>query len=295
MSTKLIRCFFWLVFALMTVTSVTARGAGGAPGTDNALASRFAFIEQLIERSSAAQQVEASANNEAKAKRQAARLVYRQAQDARNAGDNQLIFDLLNKAARNMFEAARMAGRNEILAEKRKQGFQARIKSVNALLAAHDRVSDPDAATENTDSFHASIQNKVSQAEQLSERGDLIAARDTLDTAYGALKVAIDELRGGRTLVHALHFATKVDEYEYETGRNRSHRMLVKVLLDDKMRGNPKAKQMVEGLMSQADKSRVIATRHAKKGDYTAAITAMEKSTAHIVRAIRGVGIYIPG
>ncbi len=61
------------------------------------------------------------------------------------------------------------------------------------------------------------------------------------------------------------------------------------------MRGNPQAKQMVAGLTSQADKARATAARFANTGDYTASIAAMEDSTADIVRATRGAGIYIPG
>ncbi len=295
MSTKRIRYLVLLLTGLMMVTLVTARGADGGPGADNALASRFAYIEKLIERSSVARKVEASAIDEANAKRHAARSFYRQAQDAHNADDDKTALELLNRAIRDMSEAARMVTRNEILEERRKQDFQSRLVTVNALLAAHDRIRGEDGAKENTDSIHSLIQHKVSQAEGLYERGDLIPARNQLDEAYGALTVAIEGLRGGLTLVHVLQFTTKKDEYEYESGRNRSHRMLVEVLLKDKMRSDPKAKQIVEGLMNQADKARVIATRHADTGDYTAAIAAMETSTAHIVRAIRGVGIYIPG
>lgn len=296
MATKRINHVVLLVFGLMTVTSVTVRGADCVPGADNASASRFAYIEKLVERSSVAREIDASTNDEAKAKRQAARSFYRQAQDAHNACDEKLTLALLNKAIRTMGEAARMAAHNEIVEEKRKQDFLARLESVKALLAAHDRVTREDGAVNgNTDSFPFLIRRRVSQAEALYARGDLVPARNHIDEAYGALTVAIARLRSDRTLVHALYFATKEDEYKHEFGRNRSHRMLVKVLLEDEMRSNPSAKQVVEGLMGEADKARATAMRFAKTGDYSAAIAAMETSTAHIVRAIRGAGIYIPG
>jgi hypothetical protein len=276
-------------------TSAPVRGAGGVPGTDNAFGSRFAYIEKLVERSSVARRVEASANDEAKAKQQTARSFYRQAQDAHKAGNDKLALELLNGAIRNMGEAAQMAARNEIVEEKRRQDFQTRLETVHALFAAHDRISSEVGAKENTDPFHSLIQQKVSQAERLYASGGVISARSHLDEAYGALTVAIEGLRGGRTLVHELYFATKQDEYKYEFDRNRSHRMLVKLLLEDTMHSNPSTAQVVLGLMSKADKARAIAARYAETGRYTAAISAMEKSTGHIVRAIRDAGVYIPG
>jgi tetratricopeptide (TPR) repeat protein len=296
---KVFRSSFTRLFLLLIgMTMITTSPAGGATptsGEGSAFDSRVRYIETLVEHSSVARKVEASMNAEAAAKRNAARAYYRQARDAHNAGDTEFAYQLLNGAMRDMGEAARLAARDEALEEKRKQDFKVRLDTVNALLAAHDRIKSESGAPQYSDRFQSSIRSDVARAEALFAQGDIGVARDQLDGAYEVLTAAIEKIRGGHTLVHELHFATKKDEYHYETGRNRSHRMLVKVLLEDKMRSNPNDREIVRELMNRADDALADAARYAEVGDYDAAIAALETSTAHIVRAIRGAGIYIPG
>lgn len=287
-----------LLFSLVGLTmlaSVPAGGAAPASGAESAFASRISYIEKLVERSSVARQIAASTNIKAKDKQRAAQSFYRQALDAHKDGDDKLAYELLNGAIRIMGEAARLAAGNEVLEEKRKQDYQVRLDTINALLAAYDRIGDEHGGVDENYPLRPTIRHWVSQAEKLSARGELILARNRLDQAYNTLTAAIEKIRGGHTLVHQLHFATRKDEYHYETGRNRSHRMLVKVLFEDKMRSSPNDRQLVKELMSQADEALANATRYAEVGDYDAAIAVLETSTAHIVRAIRGAGIYIPG
>ena len=116
-----------------------------------------------------------------------------------------------------------------------------------------------------------------------------------LDEAYVAAKVAIEHLRGGETLVRSLNFASSEEEYHYEVDRNDTHRMLVDVLLKEKMKTNWGIEAMVNKFMESADKLRTRADEQASDGEYENAIGTMEQSTKEIVRAIRSAGIYIPG
>ena len=116
-----------------------------------------------------------------------------------------------------------------------------------------------------------------------------------LDEAYVAAKVAIEHLRGGETLVRSLDFASSEEEYHYEVDRNDTHRMLVDVLLKEKMRTNGGIETMVNKFMKRADELRVRADSQASDGEYENAVTTLEQSTKEIVRAIRSAGIYIPG
>ncbi len=112
--------------------------------------------------------------------------------------------------------------------------------------------------------------------------------------AYAAATVSIERLRGGETLVRELHFETKEDEYNYEVGRNDTHRMLVDILAKEKIGDNPGVLKMVDMFMDKAAKTRTLAEQQAAGGDFDNAVETMELATKEILRAIRSAGIYIP-
>lgn len=262
--------------------------AGGVPSD------RLQSVEKLIENSSAARQVETSGEPQALARRDDARALYNQAVAAAQAGDQEQAEKLLSQATKTMFEAVRMAGQEEVVAEKHARDFDSRLESVNALLEAHDRVSGEKGAQAANSELRSLVQRKLADARSLREQGRLVEGRERLDEAYVAAKVAIENLRGGDTLVRSLNFETKEEEYRYEVDRNDTHQMLIKVLLKEKME-KAGVEQMVQQFMGKAAEVRAEAERKAASGDYDGAVSTMEESTKQLVRAIRSAGIYIPG
>ena len=91
-----------------------------------------------------------------------------------------------------------------------------------------------------------------------------------------------------------MSFDTPEDEYKYELDRNDTHRMLLKVLLDDKMK-NERIRDRVEVHVTKSDELREQAMLSAGSSEFETAIETMEKSTKELVMAIRSAGIYIPG
>ena len=84
------------------------------------------------------------------------------------------------------------------------------------------------------------------------------------------------------------------EEYRYELDRNDTHLMLIKVMTADKPRmtamdGVPK------GFADKAAELRKQAEQASRSGDHSAAIEWLEASTRELVRAIRSLGIFIPG
>lgn len=264
-----------------------------APATDSG-GGRLQYVRKLIEESSAAKQVEASNNETAKARRSEARTMYEQAVAAQQAGDRKKAEDLLTQAAKAMFDAVRMAEANEVLAGKKERDYQDRLASVNALMEAHDRISTEKGKQAASAELHTLVKNKVTAAESARAQGKLVEARGLLDEAYVAAKVAIESLRGGETLVRSLNFKNKEEEYRYELDRNDTHRMLVTILLKEKMDDAGTAR-MVQPFLDKAAKIRTEAEQQAAQGGYDAAVSTMEQSTKEYVRAIRSAGVYIPG
>jgi hypothetical protein len=122
---------------------------------------------------------------------------------------------------------------------------------------------------------------------------DIDHARALLDKAYSIVKLEVEALREGDTLVRSLKFDSKADEYHYELDRNDTHQMLVTLLLKEE-RKVPSVDTMVTKAVKEAARLRSVAEDARKKGDFDAAVDALEKSTDELVRAIRAAGVDIP-
>ena len=284
--------FLFFVINLFVYQSVMAEEV--KPPGEIAYEDRIQFVKTLLEKSSAARQIDESGNQEALQRREEARLLFQQAQQEHAAADNDAANKKLIEATKVMFEAVRLAGQIEITAEKKQRDFEDRLDSINALMEAHDRVSEEKGKQTEGIELKQLVLDKVSRANALLKSGQVDEARQVLDEAYIAAKIAINTLRGGDTLVRSLHFETKEEEYNYEIDRNDTHQMLIQILSKDKKGGGGMDK-MVQNFMNKAIELRHEAEKQAVSGDHETAIKTLEESTKNLVRALRSSGIYIPG
>ena len=255
------------------------------------LESRLAAVGVLIEKSTAARQIDASGDSRAAAQRQKARDVHRQAQQAFDAGDLQRASQLLPEASMLMFEAVRLAAPDKLLADKARTDFDSRRESVRSLLAAQKRIAAEKPEMTGAREAGRTVERLLAESERLAATDDIAQARARLDEAYLAAKASISSMRTGDTLVRTLKFDSKEDEYRYEVDRNDTHRMLVQLLIENKRSMDANVGRAVEraaGLRTQADSA-------AQRGAHVEAIKLLEDSTSELVRAIRNAGIYIPG
>jgi hypothetical protein len=275
-----------LRFAAASLLGIAAWGALAAGSA--ALEQRLAAVETLIERSSAARQVEASGVPAALEKREGARALHREARAAFAAGDEARAAALLPQASARMFEAVRLAAPADVNAGKRKAELDARLESARSLLAAQRRIAAEKGAPRGEETSEA-IARLIAAAERDAAAGSLDAAGAGAEQAYLLAKAAIGSMRGGDTLVRSLTFATKEEEYAYELDRNDTHRMLLKVLVDS-------GKGTAPGpALDRAVELRSRGEASARAGDAASGIRYLEESTRELVRAIRAAGVYIPG
>lgn len=286
-----VACIVWLAAA--GAMPVAAQQEAPAPKVEidrTQLERRIAAVATLIEKSSAARQIEASGDARALEKRERARQIHRKAQQAFQAGENAQASRLLAEASAQMFEAVRLAAPEQITEKKARDDFAARVDSVKALLAAQKRISTEKQGTPGSAEAVQTVEKLLAEAERLAAANNVPRARAQLDQAYLVAKAAIGSLRGGDTLVRLLQFASKEEEYRYEIDRNDTHQMLIRVLLQEK--GD---RPQVRGFLDKARELRAQAETAAASGDHGAAIRLLEDSTRELVRAIRGAGVYIPG
>jgi ribosomal protein S20 len=250
--------------------------------------SRLSAVETLIEKSSAAQAVEASTAPEAKAARSKAREALKGARAAQASGDAAGAERLLGEARQQMMQAVRVATPG-VRADQTKLDFERRLESTRALISAQKRVS----AEKGTGADAVrSAEQRLEAALALREKGSMDAARAQLEESYLIARASLGSMRSGDTLVRSLTFESKEEEYRYEVDRNDTHQMLLRVLLDGRSQASggqaAAAVERARGLRAKADET-------ARRGDHAAAIRLLEDSTGELVKAIRGAGVYIPG
>ena len=276
------------------VSTSSSPRAPRPPEDAEQLGRRLISVEHLIEKSSAALQVESSGNPEALALRGQASDSRQQAQQAFKSGNLPEASRLLDQAAKKMFEAAKLAAPAQLGGDKKKRDFDTRLESVKALLAAQKRISLEKKLGAKGIESSTKLEAQMAQATALAATGKMDQARALLDQVYYTTKVVIEGLREGDTLVRSLEFANKEEEYLYEVDRNDTHKMLIKVLLDEKRASNANIENLVSQNLEKAAILRTEANAKAAKREFESAIKLLEDSTKELVRAIRGAGVYIP-
>jgi len=280
------------LFVLIALISIY--GIAHSQVTKESIASRIHNMSKLLNDSSGARQVINSSNSAAKQKRRKALKIYQQASVKLNNGANDDATELLNQSAKFMFEAIKMSIPKSLTEDKNIINYGQRKESVIALRDAFNRISDENHEKNSKLKVNRQLEQLITQADKLLNNGENVKARTEIDKAYHLLKVSIESIRSGQTLVRSLQFESKEEEYLYEIDRNETHSMLISLLVDEKNKTD-KAKKKVKKYVEEAKLLRQQADAYAAEDAYDIAIQLLEQSTKQLVRAIRSSGVYIPG
>ena len=268
--------------------------SGPAGAVADSMNSRLDSVAKLIEQSSAGRLFEDVEVAEANEKRERARELLAEARKRADEGaDPEVVNALLDEATREMLAAVRTV---KLEASKRssiEREYANLADSLDVLTDAYVRIST-EQESEGGNELVRLVEEGVTKASNLTEEGDRAAGLEVLKGTYATVQAAIGELRGGETLVRSLHFDTPADEYAYEVDRNDSLRMLVDVLLVERMEGNETLAGQVNAQVEAARLLRSEGESLAASGRHEEAIATLETSTLELIRTIRRAGIYIP-
>lgn len=254
--------------------------------------SRYAFVAKLIEVSSGAKQVRNSTNSEVIMNYQEAREFFAK---ANNSQDLDKINMFLNMAIGKMYSAIRLSTSTSFGDEKAKKDYEQKLKSMDALSDAYNRIAEEKNAQNKAKIVQEQITKHNAAAEVYSKNNNYNAAKNEIDISYNLLKTSIELLRGGDTLTRSLSFANTEEEYHYEKDRNDTHFMLVNLLVNSKLEGKPqKFKDQIFDMTEKATLLQQNAIESFKRGEHKEAVTLLEESTSILVKAIRMGGIFIP-
>ncbi len=176
---------------------------------------------------------------------------------------------------------------------KRLRDYKTKLRSINALLAAQQRIADEKASPEQKQQMKRTVSALLNSAKDYANANDYELAINTINQAYKIITASIEQLRGGETLVRTLKFETPEEEYHYELDRNNTYKMLIHSLVKDKKTMH--ITERVQQFLDEAEALRKLGERQARDGDFDAAIASMEKSTRNLIFAMRNAGFFIPG
>lgn len=265
-----------------------------SPPSPEQLGKDIEFTSRLVNESEGAKKIAAGSDEQAKALQQQANEFLQQAKQALQAGDAGAVSRALSQAKLTMFKAMRSVG-GEVKKQKQTDDFQRRMQSAEALLQAHKNYAKEHKLNGDAIKTAQYAEDALQKAREQFDQGDRDAATQLLGDAYLSIKMSLTRLRSGQTIVRALNFANKEEEYRYELDRNDTHKMLVQVVLKEKLSANPALAKLVDMNMKIAEDLRNKAQQQAEQGDFETAVETLEQSTGQIIRAIRAAGIYIPG
>ncbi len=265
-----------------------------AQDLQQSLANRLPNVEKLLTQSSGARQIIDGGSDAARQQRLEALELLTRAREKYDSGDFSASDRLLKQSSRLMFAAIRQAAPTSIAVDHEKSTYDQRRESVMALGEAFNRIVDEINDNDSRQKVNQQLQRLIEDADALLVQGDNAGARGEIDKAYHLLKVSIESIRSGQTLVRSLQFASKREEYDYEVDRNDTHSMLIGLLVDQEQKSEYTQKQIVD-FVAQASLLRRQAEAYAGDDAYEQAIELLEQSTRQLVRAIRSAGVYIPG
>lgn len=177
--------------------------------------------------------------------------------------------------------------------EDRHTDYKVKLRSIQALLDAHQRIANEKADKEQASRLNATVKPLLDEAAAHAAKGEDEQSLAALNYAYSLVTASIEKMRGGETLVRTLKFETAEEEYHYELDRNDTYKMLIKMLVEDQK--TMKLTQRIKTYLDKADALRTEAEKSAHNGNFQEAVQQMENSTKNLVFAMRNAGFFIPG
>lgn len=264
--------------ALLALPATAQEAAPQAPSIEATRA--------LIEGATSAQQIDRSRLPQSQLMRDQARAWLKQAEAAQASGNAAEVKAHLGEARKAMLAALRLASPAQVDGEKAVRDYETRLASVKVLRDALQRLD----AVKNSATIASTDAYLAAAAQYASERSFDLALVE-VNRAYEVIKASNVAQRDHTEQVVSKNFATKEDEYKYEIGRNDEYQQLSETVLKNLAADRAATYTPV---FATAMSMRKNAQGQAGKGDFAAAVTAMETSTAEYKKIIRASGIPVP-
>ncbi|MDX1606500.1 MAG: hypothetical protein R3202_09935 [Candidatus Competibacterales bacterium] len=261
-----------------------------AAETDPArVAVKLKLLGNLVSDSPAAQRIESSEHStESQARLKAARAAHDEARQLLDQGLTAEAEARIDAGLRAFSNAARNVSDHERQNNQARRQYQERLERIDSFREALARVVADKGASVGLDP--ALLDRRLERAEQLHGEARYPEASRELELALGELEQALTAARDQETLVYTTEFASPQEAYDYELERNRSHAMLVELMLSRQEIAAP-TRTMIEQFVERNSTARSQAETLAGEGQPEAALEVLEQGTEHLIRALRLAGV----
>lgn len=133
----------------------------------------------------------------------------------------------------------------------------------------------------------------INDAEQLVEKSRVDRAIIKISKAANIVETSLAKIRNNETIIHSLKFASIEEEFQYELERNKSHLMLIDLMLSQRSL-NQSLIDLIHGLVADNAKLADRATRLHANDNTDEAKIVLEQGTDKLVQALRKGGMFIP-
>ncbi|ROR34113.1 hypothetical protein [Inmirania thermothiophila] len=269
-----------------------AAGPVAPAGADEGLAQRLRLLRYYLQ-PDLTRPLEQAANPRARELLARARDAAEAAERAAEAGDEE-------EAARRTETALQLLASARSAAQERADGDtprdRERIRQMRQEIEAYRQAFDAGLREKGPQAAalldRARFEALVAEAREAERKGRLGEARTRLEHAYQMIVTALTRLRRNDTVVYGLDFRTPADEYAYEQRRNESYRMLVEQMAAE---AEAARRRLADPFRDRAEQLRQEAEAAAAAGDWARAIRTMEEANRQLVRALRAMGLPVPG
>jgi len=136
------------------------------------------------------------------------------------------------------------------------------------------------------------VNQTIARARELQDSNPGEALR-VLGLAEQTMTHALTEVLGSLTVSYALSFPGPREEYEFEQARHRGYAALVPAALHE-LKPAPAALILVQRYVDSGEAMAALAARHAKQGDWRAALESVRSATQYAQRALGAAGLAVP-
>lgn len=281
--------------ALLWATFVfTASAVPNSTVNENSLRTSLVLVENLLTKSSLVKQIKTVNLPQANESLAQALELHEKATKLLQQGDLVAAKDARDEVMRQLMLAGRLANQaSGYSAQKPAADYEKKLQSVNALLAAHKRITVESGDSAMEAKLHAAVDALLKDSKRKAVDGNYQDAIATLDKAYIVIAESIKSQRTGKTLVRSLDFATEQEAYDYEVTKYEHYMMLVEMLINERQVIKRDARS--KPFFDEASGYIKEATSLASQGQHGKAAILVEKASKTLVNLIREYGVYIPG
>ena len=256
----------------------------------NSVSRKIDLLGKLVQNSSAADRIENSNNDDAKALLKQARSAWENAvikfevmnlDQAEISAREGLI--IMTRASSAVADTARL--KNEQLAR-----YKQLRERITSFTNAFQRIASEKQKTISYLLDMENIEKSMNQADKLAQGNNYTEANKLLAETADSVEIALVRARHKETLLHELKFNSLEEEYAYEKQRNHSY-MLLADLIKKKKKVDEKRLQEFQISLDENERMRTEADKMAQNGDVEGAIKVLETGTQNLARTLRASGV----